>query len=662
MDGTVTIICPECGENWEEGEIPGCVECPECKYEFEVDEDGNSVIDEKEEEDQPKTSASSQTPFTSQEPFHTAEFTPLLEAARPELYSMNAFRICESPIDATVKDILQQAERINLTEKFGTDPHHLRGPLALNPVPDMYAIQEAMQRLNDPERRLVDELFWFWPHELGQGKTDDILKTLSRGNIKKAAEMWIKQENYHSESNVSMHNLAVLYHAAALDLELSKSATGEQKKLRDLYWQSVFKRWKILLDYEGFWSRLAARIRDFGDPRLTTGTARKIRASLPLALLSINAQLALRAAKSAHTSEVQRQSSIMQASGFEKAIIDEALRRIAEPTREQIKILCKKAQEEASSTPIKALELARLLIDQTKPLLTILDYLLSPGNATRDAAHDQIALQALTCLVTYVNNTEGWRASLSLLKQTLSIAASESVKKKIEGNIEIVNTNAVYKEFLDPIYNECNHAVSKANEGYSTAQQQLYYLRDHIRPKFYAFEKDTSFKEEVYQIAANIIAGAFRELALCFNNDHKDYSLAYEAIQLADLHCRDKDLSERIKNDRSTINTNKNIEETQKKPTTQWCFIATAAYGDPYSYEVNCLRRFRDNILSQSSPGRIFTRIYYRLSPPLASLLSNNEQGKAIARWLLGLLVAVCVRHMIKKGPISKGRVENERQ
>lgn len=60
------------------------------------------------------------------------------------------------------------------------------------------------------------------------------------------------------------------------------------------------------------------------------------------------------------------------------------------------------------------------------------------------------------------------------------------------------------------------------------------------------------------------------------------------------------------------------------------CFIATAAKGTPFEGEVCCLRNYRDIILRKSLLGRLFIWSYYRLSPPIASLVSNNKTLKNI--------------------------------
>ncbi len=68
------------------------------------------------------------------------------------------------------------------------------------------------------------------------------------------------------------------------------------------------------------------------------------------------------------------------------------------------------------------------------------------------------------------------------------------------------------------------------------------------------------------------------------------------------------------------------------------CFIATAVYGDYYAPEVIALRRFRDETLETSAPGRLFVTLYYRFSPPVAALLSRRRKLSAFVRVFLNVL------------------------
>lgn len=73
------------------------------------------------------------------------------------------------------------------------------------------------------------------------------------------------------------------------------------------------------------------------------------------------------------------------------------------------------------------------------------------------------------------------------------------------------------------------------------------------------------------------------------------------------------------------------------------CFIATAIYGDS-SMEVEVLRWFRDNYLCKRALGRAFVRVYYQLSPPLASWLRYHKTAAGLVRHILTAIVGAASR------------------
>jgi Zn finger protein HypA/HybF involved in hydrogenase expression len=65
------------------------------------------------------------------------------------------------------------------------------------------------------------------------------------------------------------------------------------------------------------------------------------------------------------------------------------------------------------------------------------------------------------------------------------------------------------------------------------------------------------------------------------------------------------------------------------------CFIATATYGSSIAPEVMVFRKYRDDVLLNSKLGRVFVTCYYTLSPPIASIISNNHLLKILTRRIL---------------------------
>lgn len=71
------------------------------------------------------------------------------------------------------------------------------------------------------------------------------------------------------------------------------------------------------------------------------------------------------------------------------------------------------------------------------------------------------------------------------------------------------------------------------------------------------------------------------------------------------------------------------------------CFIATAACGSADAPGVVLLRRFRDDALLTTAPGRVLVRAYYCLSPRLARVISAND---GLRRGTRTLVVGPAVR------------------
>ena len=56
-----------------------------------------------------------------------------------------------------------------------------------------------------------------------------------------------------------------------------------------------------------------------------------------------------------------------------------------------------------------------------------------------------------------------------------------------------------------------------------------------------------------------------------------------------------------------------------------FCFIATAVYGDYEQAPVRVLRQFRDEQLLTTSLGRLFVKVYYFCSPPIANFIREHR-------------------------------------
>jgi hypothetical protein len=65
------------------------------------------------------------------------------------------------------------------------------------------------------------------------------------------------------------------------------------------------------------------------------------------------------------------------------------------------------------------------------------------------------------------------------------------------------------------------------------------------------------------------------------------------------------------------------------------CFIATCVYGSYDCPEVWVLRRYRDNVLAKSEPGRLFIELYYRWSPEIVEKYGDEPWFKPLVKPVL---------------------------
>ncbi len=388
-----------------------------------------------------------------------------IDAMNPEIYYVNPFRILGVSVEDKLSEIKLHVEKLTMMKKFGLQGE-MQNALAVQPEPDEYAIREAFNKLRNPIDRLIAEFFWFWPQIEGNSKGDKALLLLKQGDIPGAESHWLEMEE-SSSAYVSKHNLAVLYHCLALDLEqmsTKRALSEEEKNKKDIYWYKAINRWKLVFNHEPFWRRLAERIRRFSDPRLTTGLARKIRASLPFAIFKINTLIAIRLAEEGNWDRAKRQVEIIESglsgtfdgyrsdnsssnysvdssTSMKKTIIRYTCKHI----RERVSFISNHMLEIVEKEPLLGVEKCKDLITRTVPLIEVLNFLLGRNDATVNGARDEVANAALSCLVIYGNNTGNWEGLPDILKEIEDLAVGSTTRNRIKDNLRTIENNLVYK-------------------------------------------------------------------------------------------------------------------------------------------------------------------------------------------------------------------------
>jgi len=558
--GVIGIVCPECGEYWE-GPRQGWAQCPMCDHEFEV-------------EDEAIFSTTDDDDFVPLEfdPLETQEFAPLIETAGPLIYRNNGFRITGLPVNASERDIARHLKELSQLAKFGLAAGPKYVPLPLSP--DENPVQSAIARLKDSELRLVDEFFWFWPPEWNRPIEDDLLAALADGDIDSAADILIQQENQDQRKKVATHNLAVLFHTAALDLEVesaSRRLSDEDLKKRNVYWLQAFRYWKSLIDDEGFWKHFSSHIEQLEDPRFR---AEHIKGSLPLALTLIVAKLALAAAEKGAFTEANLYLHLILGSGIDRKIIAEAIVRVARPLRERIKALCDDAKNNADRDPAQADRVFDDLLKRSMPLIGIMGCLLNENTSASiqllEDACDEVASFINDELAPFANRTNEWGVCAHYLEKALSIAVSPFLREKIaeslntvRQNAEIVRQNAEIqriKSCLDDLLGEIEGVLKSS----ISPEVKLRMLSGIVQRRLAPIKQEWGETSDAFTTACNLLAGGMRSVAIELHNDAQQYQLALEAVNLALNLCRDADLQQRLKDDYSAIKEREEYDKLTK--------------------------------------------------------------------------------------------------
>ena len=175
----------------------------------------------------------------------------LTDAAQPNLYQINAFRLLELHAECNLAEAGKRQKMLEIAAKTGAPtPPGSGHALPLPTPPDTFGITAAIQRLQDPFSQLIDEFFWFWPSLPGNGSNDAALQALRNGDMQTAVEQWGVQP---LSDSAAVHNLAVLYHIMAMDLEIigtERTLTDVEINNVNVFWRQSFRRWNALLNSE----------------------------------------------------------------------------------------------------------------------------------------------------------------------------------------------------------------------------------------------------------------------------------------------------------------------------------------------------------------------------------------------------------------------------
>ena len=491
----------------------------------------------------------------------------LYSIANPKLYHDNPFRLLGVHVEALSRQISQRVSELEMLATFET-PEAPRSVMIRQVPATPDEIRNAARRLRNPEKRIIDELFWFWPEEIGGPGDDAALEALNRGDEEKAVDLWTTRERDSSRASVARHNLAVVYHVAALEWENyaeRNPLTELQRKDLERAWTEAISRWPKVSEDDGLWARIRYRIYQLSDQQVTTEFVDETRNELLDALALINAQLALRYASSGNFDV----SQFYIRSAHEIQRNDRRFSRVAErviaPLNGRLREHLTRTKDRVAKDAPGTLSALRELLGHTKNVLESTRLFFSEAKLPNRDLLEEVAVEC-NRLKPYFDATQDNRGCLEIVEAALSLAYSQEAREQISRTIKTLVSN-IESERFKPLIDLLTQIEELKTHPRSKLET---FIRD-AKPKLAAAMSDEGAEQneslwEVFNLAAIVL----RNIALAAWNNHKDLTTAQSASELAARYAYKPELKASLAGDQKTL---AGIASQKRQKIIKWAVI-----------------------------------------------------------------------------------------
>jgi hypothetical protein len=476
-----------------------------------------------------------------------------MEACTLELYQKNIFRITRLPVDATPKEVARQAQKLQMMEEMGGSDAAPPSAFALTPPATTEQIRDALARMKEPEVRLVDEFFWYWPEQFGASKDDAAIQALLRGDGQSAIDLWVEREN--EGSLVAKHNLAVMFHMFAVDWTNYHVAYGLEEDRDDKikgYWGDSFGRWEELVDSDDVWNLLKERVQSLEDEALTTGFVRRMRNVLPQALDRINAEAALQFAVQERMDWAQYHVEFMRQTHAGQDDVASTAELVLGPTRKRLEQELNSTEAQGRQHPESGSELAADLMQRCRPLMGIYDLFHGPEAHQRNDLFDLVAKTVLQLLLDHQKATNDNRSFVELTTQALHFATGSHIRERLIQCISF-GEHKLAGETMGPLFASL-HAIADGN---NPAAVKLTQMKKQVLPLLPGMAMQVGVSSAAYREMVDSVANVLRNIGIEAHNKSSDFGTSEVAMQLALKLAVDEELKKRIQGDVAALQNSK---------------------------------------------------------------------------------------------------------
>ncbi len=360
---------------------------------------------------------------------------PLIQLGSPNLYSTNLFWVLNVSHTTSEREIKKKI-RLLRSEK-------LNGYSNFNKLDDFEndGLQHLETRMRNPETRFMDEFFTYWSEEF-TGFThcqfnDAQSVKIALTEVFKVLEQY---EQKRIKDYLLLHDLAVYIHYHALQFEQTKYQPKKINQILQRIWTQSLELWNQCLEEEAVWSHIRQRIREYSDPRITTGFVRRLQKTLLPTVYSIHFHFFCRYRKSQNHEKSIIHKQLLSEQNANPNDLEISFSISGEAFVNQINHSLNQLSLQNSKNANWQTSLEEFQSQISEPMRIVQDWL--PENTPlRNELSNSGASAILKYTVKNCLENQEFQAAIRWLQYAHDLASSTTLKQRIEENIKNAKIN-----------------------------------------------------------------------------------------------------------------------------------------------------------------------------------------------------------------------------
>ncbi|MCI0615294.1 hypothetical protein L0244_20065 [bacterium] len=372
------------------------------------------------------------------------------------VYEENAFRVLGVAANATWKTVRDVQNKLKLRAKVGglnamADPLFFLNTIERNDS----TIRDAFNRLDRPETRLLERLFWFTESNPADAKA---IRQLGAGEFLESIEIWQSARFISARANLArlLHAVAVMRDPNADDISL---------------WKNAFESWRITLENDAFWQQFENIEKKSGVESVADASEfEDLKGKSWEIILEPSMSLLQKALDRSQYDITARHLDLIRRSGFpnraivriETKVFETFENRVEENVKSILQTLSEALESKQLSSEKKSDcdQAYRRYKSAVLPEVKRLAQLAKIDSETVKRARETAASCLRSISINYHNDAEDLQSSEQLLREALALSKDSIISERIKEDLETVSKNAHQKQDAEKLEKEHDQTIN----------------------------------------------------------------------------------------------------------------------------------------------------------------------------------------------------------